>query len=440
MKYLILVYLFTYGGAAVSLVRPYIGLLIYIAFAILKPEGLWSYAVPIGNYSRIIGFALLLGWLVQGGGNWRFGRGTPIVVALWGYFLWSMLSAMQAPNQGVAWQFVEHLAKIVLPFVAGLTLIDSVAKLKQLAWTIVLSTGYVAYAEHEHYYTWGIHTTDNLMAHSMVVGAGVAFFLAAQAKPWWQKGLAYLAMLLMTHTVFFHMSRGAMLGLIAVGVFSFLVMEKKPAHYLAFAVALLIVVRLAGTEVQARFATVFASDETRDASAQSRLDLWRDMWSVARANPVFGVGPHHWHLIAHEFGWPHGKDGHGLWPQLSAEIGLPGVGFLLGFYFTSLLRLFPLAVRKKDSEDNCYREFACMVVASMVGFLAEAMFGSFKSLETPYYVGLLGAGTLKVYSQLYDVRLPFVLGAPPAYAALPAPSVVQAPPVLSPPSVGSLSR
>ena len=38
------------GGAF----RPFVGLLIYFCFAILKPDALWSWSVPPGNYSRTI--------------------------------------------------------------------------------------------------------------------------------------------------------------------------------------------------------------------------------------------------------------------------------------------------------------------------------------------------------------------------------------------------
>ena len=73
-KGLILTYFLTYGGALVSLGRLFVGLLIYICFAIVKPEALWYWSVPRGNYSRIIAGALLVAWVLHGFGNWRLGR------------------------------------------------------------------------------------------------------------------------------------------------------------------------------------------------------------------------------------------------------------------------------------------------------------------------------------------------------------------------------
>ena len=99
MKGLLFTYLMTYGGALASLFNPYIGLLIYICFAIIKPESLWYWSVPAGNYSRIVALALLVGWALQGFGDWRFGRAKGVVIALVGFLGWSMLGYLLAPNK-----------------------------------------------------------------------------------------------------------------------------------------------------------------------------------------------------------------------------------------------------------------------------------------------------------------------------------------------------
>src|SRR5213593_2379215 len=121
MKGLIFTYLLTYGGALASLLDPSVGLLIYICFAIIKPEAMWYWSVPVGNYSRIVAIALLIGWAVHGLGRWQFGAAKWIVLALLGYWGWSAVSAALAPDHSVAWNFVESLSKIVLPFVVGIT-------------------------------------------------------------------------------------------------------------------------------------------------------------------------------------------------------------------------------------------------------------------------------------------------------------------------------
>src|SRR5262245_64403942 len=82
MKGLVFTYVLTYGGALLSFFDPYIGLLVYVCFSIIRPEFMWHWAVPEGNYSRIVAIALLLGWILRGMGNWQFGKARAIVVAL----------------------------------------------------------------------------------------------------------------------------------------------------------------------------------------------------------------------------------------------------------------------------------------------------------------------------------------------------------------------
>src|SRR5438874_546080 len=124
MNGLIFTYSLAWGGAAVSLFRPFVGLLIYIAFAILKPDFLWPWSVPQGNYSRIVAIGLLIGWALNGLGSWNLGKARGSIIAMVGFMTWSILSAMQAPDQDKAWEFVDNIVKIGVPIVVGITLIE----------------------------------------------------------------------------------------------------------------------------------------------------------------------------------------------------------------------------------------------------------------------------------------------------------------------------
>lgn len=402
MKGLLFTIALTYGGAVASLFNPFIGLLIYVCFAIIKPQSLWYWSGLSGNYSRIIAIALLLGWMFKGCGNWRFGRGRAAVWALIGFLAWSALSATVAPNRAVAWDFVENMSKIVLPVVVGATLIDSIQKVQQLAWTIALSQGYVAYDLNQAYYDGfnrlqqtGFGSLDNnSVAIAMVAGIGLAFFLGLGASRWWQKIIAFGAAGLMTNAVMFSFSRGGVLSLMITVGFAFALIPKQRKHYVALAVASMVVIRLAGPQVVARFATVFVAAEERDASAQSRLDLWADCWDAMSHQPVFGVGPDHWPLVVERYGWPPGKEAHTLWLQIGAELGLPGIAFLASFYVYCLWRLWPM--RRSGVYEESLVGPARMVIASLVGFMVSAQFVSLEGLELPYYVGLLGVGVLKL--------------------------------------------
>ena len=402
---LIFTYVLTFGGAVISLFNPFWGLLIYVCFAIVSPPSMWPWAVPQWHFVRVVAIAMLIGWLFKGLGQWNFGRSRGIFLAYVGFFLWAILSAFFAPSQEVAWNFVENVAKIFIPFVVGITLVDSLPKLKQLAWVMTLSLGYVAFEMNLSYFQGfnrahllGFEGMDNnSLAISMVAGVGLAFFIGVGATVWWHRVIAWASALLMAHTVMLAFSRGGMMALIMSMMASFaLLPPKKPKHLLALVICLLIGIRLAGPEVTDRFFSSFADSQERDFSAQSRLDMWADMWESTLHHPLLGVGPDHWPLVAPQYGWELGKEGHSLWMQIGAEIGVPGAFFLILFYGLCVIKLWPV-VRSRDQEiDPWYQSIGRMVIAGHVGFIIAAQFVSLEGLELPYYVTLLGAGALKL--------------------------------------------
>src|SRR5262249_16218341 len=155
---------------------------------------------------------------------------------------------------------------------------------------------------------------------------------------------------------------------------------------------ILLAFRLAGAEVVDRFVTVFASAEERDASAQSRVNMWQICIDQMITHPVFGLGPHHFPVHAHEFGLTHAKEAHSFWLQIGGELGFPGLIFLVCFYLFCGLRLWPYAREKYAANDPWFHDTARMVVAALTGFIVSAQFVSLPGLETPYYVVLIGAG------------------------------------------------
>jgi probable O-glycosylation ligase (exosortase A-associated) len=408
-KGLIFTWVLTCGGALVALFDPFYGLLAYIALAILRPDSLWFWAVEPSNYARYVGVAMLVGWALKGFGSWQFGRARGVVFALIAFWVWMVLAAVPAVDPPSAWDSVRFHATIVLPFLVGITTINSVARLKLLAWLIVLAEGYVAFELNLQYrggfnrvYEDGFGSLDsNSVAIGMVTCVGLAFFLGLEAPKWWQKGLAFVAALLMGHVVLISYSRGGMLAGAVLGGVAFVLIPKKAKHYAAFAAAAVVVLALAGEGVRARFLNTF--DEAavqRDSSAQTRLQMWRDCLDSMSKRPVLGVGPRCWPVwVRSEYGVRGQVDeAHTLWLQTGAQIGLPGLAFLLAFYGLCLWRLWPYARGKLPAADPWVPDAARMVIAALVGFAVSVQFVTLEALETPYYIALIGAGLLKLTS------------------------------------------
>lgn len=407
MKGLIFTYALTLCGAIGPLCNPFIGLLIYVCFAILRPQELWAFALPEGGrYSLIVALGLLAGWVLKGCGRWDFGRARPVVASLLMYWGWIALSACLAANKEVSFGYLETISKGFLPCIVAITLIESTRDIRRLAWLVVTCQGYLAYEFNLLYYAgqvistqWSFASLDNNgIAITMVTTLGMAFFLGMHAPSPWQKAIALLAAAMMAHVVLFSLSRGGMLSMIVTGLVAFLLLPKRPRHYLVFAMAVALVVRMAGPQVLSRFDTVFAEKAERDGSAQSRIELTNALVKVAMENPVVGVGPGHWVLHAHEHGFTRGKAGHNTWAQVAAETGLPGAAALLSIYLTCMARLWPLTRESYPVHDPWLRYLARAVIASLTGFLVSATFVSIEGAELPYFIAIIGAGVLKIDS------------------------------------------
>lgn len=400
----IFVYGLTFGGAGVALVRPYYGLLIYILFAVLRPDHLWHWVSLPSNSSRIVALATLIGWALTGFGSLRFGRAKACALLFVGFWLWALASTLLvAQNQERAFWYLETIAKILLPFLVGTTIITRMRQVRVLAWTIVGGLSYVAFELNLQYYGGynrlrdiGFGSMDNnSFAIALDCVIGLALMLGLTSRYLWQKGIALLAAVIMMNAVFFSDSRGGMLGLMFTGLMAFLLIPKKPIHYAMFVVMLMVGFRLMGEEATNRFVTAFADAEERDESAQSRLDLWTDCFDVIQKNPIFGVGPENWGDVAPNYGWPQGKYAHSLWVQTGTETGLVGLGLLLGFYAVCIWQMWRMVYILPNIPEPL-RDVGRMVIAALVGFAIPAQFVSLWGLEIPYYVVLLGAVAYKV--------------------------------------------
>jgi O-antigen ligase len=413
MKGLILTYLVVVAGSVASLFNPLVGLCVYTLFSIVRPQLFFGWAGNLENISLIVGVAMLVGWGLNGFGRWQFGRAKSIVYALLGFYVWVILSSVFAANQSLAWQTVLERTKIVLPFLVGITLFEDEAWVRRYACLVVLSSGYVAFEMNQVYllegynraHFEGLFGDNNSFAIAMVAVVGPSLFLGFSTTSWWKKLLAFGCAALSMHTVLLTFSRGGMVALIVTAVTVVVLMPKKPGYLAAIVLAALIGFRLTGPELTARFMTTFAEEDSRDFSATSRLELWRDCLTVMARYPVFGIGPRHWPLVAEEFGWPAGKEAHSLWMQTGAELGPTGLVLLVSFYTLAAAKGLRLA---RTASSPASAAHGLYVFSGLVGFVVSAQFVSLEGLEVPYFVALVGAGTLKVSgapTEAADARL-----------------------------------
>jgi O-antigen ligase len=405
--------LITYGlmGWAVigSLVNPYHGFLAYVALATIRPQGLWGWALPSGDRTSLIcAGAMTVGWVIRLGGNWKFGRsiwGLISLVAFWG---WSYVSGLAAQDQAAVQEFLDSTFKIVFPCLIGLAAIRTIRDIQLLALTMLVSQTIVSYYMNDYYFFARINVPLEGYANmgravfgaSLVMCLTISMAYAMLARRLWWRVAAFICCGLIGHTVLLTYSRGALLGMIVTGVVLVYLIPKEKSTLLMLGVILALFAAATGQSVLERFETIFASKETRDASAQSRIDLWMGCLNLIARDPILGVGPNHFPMHAPRFGYEEWRDAHQLWLQTAAEIGIPGAFFLLVFYLAPMPALWKLTRRPDGRFDpELHRQFqiyASIALAAVCGFFVTSQFITIEMLETPYYFGVMALGVVKI--------------------------------------------
>jgi O-antigen ligase len=174
------------------------------------------------------------------------------------------------------------------------------------------------------------------------------------------------------------------------------------------ALGIVLALSMAGPQVWERFTSLkdnsLTGAETTETSAESRIYLWKICLRMLSEDPLLGKGPDHFPLLVQEYptGWsvqarfPQGKEAHSLWFQIGAELGIPGLSFLVGYYVLTIMGLWPYVRRDRtDSQGMTEGATARMVWVALVGFFVSAQFVSLEGLELPYYITVVGLGLLK---------------------------------------------
>src|SRR5262249_37537947 len=153
----------------------------------------------------------------------------------------------QARNTAVAYDSLWTMAKFVMPFLIGVTILDTDERSRTMLWIIVLAQGYVGFEMNLNYIRGynlageGFAGMDNnCFGVSLVTTVGPAIALGLGAKKWWERVLAFGSAALILHTTLLTFSRGAMLGLIVVGATAFVIMPKRPKQLAVIALSLAI--------------------------------------------------------------------------------------------------------------------------------------------------------------------------------------------------------
>lgn len=410
MKGLLITFVLTYAGSAIALFLPFVGLSIYYCFTVLRPEDLWFYAVEVGGgYSRTLALATLAGWAFRG-----FPRGEeqkrtlPIIGLLIAFVISVQASAWLGVEPERSELIASSMLKIALMSFVGFCLVDSVKRVKILLWVFILSQGYVTFdinletllsghniiLERDGFGT----LNNNTFALSLLPGIGLALMTGIFEHRLLPRAVAIACALAAVHVILLSESRGAYLGLIAIGGLAFYFMPKNRTTVVPFFIVLLIASVLIGEPVRNEFMTMFA--DKLDTSATRRFDMWNAAFQIMMDHPILGVGPNNFGVFSGNYeGLSADSAVHNLYLQTGADCGLAGLALLLCFYYVTLCKLGNAIAWKGEAIfaiDPVIAAVTTGAFAGVVGYLVHSCFSSGVIIETPYLTILLGAAAVRL--------------------------------------------
>lgn len=404
--------LLTVAAVCLSPLNPLFGLMVFYSFSVLRPTLLWFWVDwPTERLAFAVGVATLVGWFMTGLGNWSGLR--VIRLPLMGLAIY-LLSGVVTWRIGIspehAWSFLYPQLTIGLMAIVTITLVRDEKWIRNFAWVILASLGYLAWVFNSQYvfddwnrvYWNGFGGIDNNgVAMMMVAGVPLAFFMGVHDKRPWVKGLCLLAAVLLIHVVLLSFSRGGQLGLCIVGVGIFVVaLTQLPHKAITIMLAIMFVavtLHLAGEQVRHEFWSIFVDPQERDLSAASRFSTWSAAYRCMLDYPL-GLGPHNFNLKSQDYGLPPGKSVHNLFLQTGADYGVLGMVGLAVFYFSTIFKTFSMTKTAVARELVWPRYFGHMVCISLGGFLVCSTFIGVETVEIAYLVSLLGLCTVSYVS------------------------------------------
>jgi O-antigen ligase len=389
------------GGRA-GLGLPFLLLLLYPVFDYGRPPN------PMG-IPMVISILLFLAWLGKSRKVWN------LQIACFLLLVAGMAAgSIAVVNVGAAYLATSTLAIILVCICIPLIhFVDSLRKVRIFVNVLVLVFLYVG--------TWALFAGGNGPAGSagaqdenytsamMCMAIPLAYFSIPLAKRRWVK-LFYLAAIgVFIAAVVISGSRGGFLGLIGIALYCVFNSPRRKHALTALAVGASVVLAVAGPQYWEEMGTI---SDTKEETADTRLELWAIAGRMFAHNPILGVGPGNfrWNAGAHQSAEQLEKFGrdltysvlvHSTYFEILSELGLVGAALFAAIVFRTFRELKRIRAdassrrispgsggESADVEQIRYCSLA--ICGSLIGYLVPAAFVSFTYFSHFWLVTALG--------------------------------------------------
>ena len=405
-----------------ALFDPVLGVLGYMLHYIVGPEQQWWHAKlnPLGlRYSLTLAALTAIG-IVLNRTRLRFGKllvRQEKLLMLMIALIWAL--TLIGPETVGRYTVTDHVSmKMTKVMIFCLMMTHVVTRSKDLDkvfWLLVMGSlilGLQAYDMPRRAFTGGrldgrVGGSDFLNSNdlaSFMVAAIIITGVMFMRSSWRGKLLCAAAGVLSVNTIILCRSRGAVLGLCGAGIAIVLMAPKR------FRIKLLVgmVVAAAGmlylsdplfltrmVDIGTHAESVIEGREATDASAMSRIKVWRGGLKMLRDNPL-GIGPGNFNQNIGRYSpdFP-GMSPHSTYIQSAAELGLPGLALFLAILGNALwtvrkvIRECEQSEQLSENQRLTFQWTACGLGSVIVGYATSGITGHFLYFEGVWWFLML---------------------------------------------------
>ncbi len=428
-----IIYVILGANSLISLVRPWVGVILAYTVALLAPQYIWWWAFGDARPSFWVLVPTLagFGFLAVRGKISLAPLGTRLNVCVAILWLCATISYYFGPYVDVVnqWRFYDSgvmfslMQKTFLTYFVASVLIDDTRKLKFTPIAILLTAAYMTYWANSQYFVYhrygrlhgptnlwgqGIYSDENDFAVLFVIGFPFLFYFGQYIGKRLLKWALWGTILFSWHAVFLTASRGALVGIGAVLAVFALRSQKKALGLAVILGFVAIYVWQAGDVMKSRSATI--TNYEQEDSANERLEAWQAAMGMMAAHPLTGVGFASFGQAFSHFSDKRPRVAHNTFFQIGGEWGVIAAATYLVLMLSTLNRLRKNGRRLREHVGSaegkiCFHiNEACLL--ALTGFFVCAQFLSLQQYEVLYFLLLVSNSVLFLSRRLLGDSAP----------------------------------
>jgi probable O-glycosylation ligase (exosortase A-associated) len=364
--------------------RPYIGIYLWTWISLMNPHRLtWGMAYEF-PFAAVVGGVTLISMFFSNAPRRMVWSRESVLLVL--FALWMILTTAFAFDTTLAFEYLSRVLKILLFAFLTIYLITDKEKLIGLLWVTVASLGFYGVKG-------GIFTLfgggvdrvmgpagsfisgNNEIALALIMTVPLMFYLLQETQKKWARYALMGAMFLTALAIVGSQSRGALVGVVAMGGLLWLKSRQKIGVGILIAVIAITIMVLMPESWWERMESI--RNYQQDSSALGRINAWWTAWNVASSH-VLGGGFKMFTATTFLLYAPNPldlHDAHSIYFQVLGEHGFIGLGLFLLLGLTTWLRCGQIIrIAKKNPEQKWAGNLASMLQVCLLGYGVSGAF------------------------------------------------------------------